>query len=220
MTSKLTQSRALLAFSVVMLQVGLALLVFGVACMGGSSDKSHDVVISSVTSLNPSATPITGPVNSSPPARMIIQSIKVDAPIMTLGRDANLALEVPDYQNSRNPGAVVGWYNVFPVPGSGSNAIFAGHVTFDGRAVFYHLDQVSPGDTVKIVTEDGKTLVYQVFENLTVDPSRVDVLNATKEDTITLITCGGGDFIYVPGEEFGGHYPGRIVVRARLMQVA
>jgi LPXTG-site transpeptidase (sortase) family protein len=218
MKSKLTQSRALLAFSVVMLQVGITLLVFGVACMGGSSDKSHDVVISSVSA--PSATAITGPVNSSPPARIVIQSIKVDAAIMTLGRDRNLALEVPDYQNSRNPGAVVGWYNVFPTPGAGSNAIFAGHVTFDGRAVFYHLDQVSPGDTVTIMTEDGKTLVYRVFENLTVDPSRVDVLNPTGEDIVTLITCGGGDFIEVPGEQFGGHYPNRVVVRARLAQVA
>jgi len=199
---------------------GLTLLLSS-GCFSGSTEVPP---ATTVITLAPSPTPTpTEPpnriVNTSLPARLVIESIGVNAPVMELGLDSRRAPEVPDYTNSSSPRSVVAWYDFGALPGQGSNAIFAGHVTFDGVGVFYYLDSVSPGDTVKVITQDGKTLVYQVFDTLVVDPSRADLLNPTNDDILTVITCGGGTFIPVPGEAFGGHYPGRVVLRAKLSQV-
>lgn len=200
---------------------GLALLL-STACLSGSSEAPSPTA-TAVVQPSPTPVPTEAPnriVNTSPAARIFIDSIGASAPIMELGLDANRVPEVPDYSNSRTPGALVAWYDFTAIPGQGSNAVFAGHVTFDGPGVFYYLDRVSPGDTVRVITEDGKTMIYQVFDTLVVDPSRVDLLSPTDEDIVTVITCGGGNFISVPGEAYGGHYPGRVVLRAKLMQVA
>lgn len=217
MISKLAQTRGFHVLSLVLIAGGLVALAFGLACQGGGSgDKS--VVISSVTAPSPAA---NGPrvVNNSPATRLQIDSLGVNAPIMTLGLDANRVPEVPNYQNTSNAAAVVAWYDFSAVPGAGSNAVFAGHVTWDGRAVFYKLDQMKPGDTVKVGTQDGKTLIYEVYENLLVPPTRVDLLGPTDTNILTLITCGG-EFTTNRNDPFGGQYDNRVVVRARLLNVA
>lgn len=221
MTLDPTQRRYTPGLRFLFLLGGLALLL-STACLSGSSEAPSPTA-TAVAQPSPSPTPTEAPnriVNTSPAARIVIESIGASAPIMELGLDANRVPEVPDYSNSRTPGALVAWYDFSAIPGQGSNAVFAGHVTFDGPGVFYYLDRVSPGDTVKVITQDGKTLIYQVFDTLVVDPSRVDLLNPTSEDIITVITCGGGSFVSVPGAQYGGYYPGRVVLRAKLMQVA
>ena len=218
MISKLAQTRGFHVLSLVLIVGGLVALAFGLACQGGGSDDSNSVVISSVTGPSPTATGSLI-VNNSPATRLQIDSIGVNAPIMTLGLDANRVPEVPNYQNTSNAAAVVAWYDFSAVPGSGSNAVFAGHVTWDGRAVFYKLDQLKPGDTVKVGTQDGKTLVYQVYENLLVPPTRVDLLAGTDTNIVTLITCGG-QFTSDRSDPFGGQYDDRVVIRARLLNVA
>jgi len=157
----------------------------------------------------PTPAPVA-PVNNG--TRLIVEALGIDAPVITLGLDANAIPEVP------LTGYEVAWYNFSAAPGTSSNAVFSGHVTWGGGkpAVFYYLPQLSPGSTIKVVTADGIVLTYEVFKNVLVSETDVWVMAPTSEPIITLITCGG---TWVPdsSERFGGDYTGRTVVQARLV---
>ncbi len=217
--------------------LGIALLVTGIALLfasikglrggeaatpPGPSPTSVLVYISTVTPTQSSPTPVPTPVNSSPPARLLIPSIDVDGPVITLGLSPDGIPQVPDRTNAQRPGWVVAWYDFSAVPGSGGNAVFSGHVTWDrAPAIFWSLGTLSLGDTIKVVTRDGKELIYKVINNFLVDandPEAVKVMSPTKEDIITIITCGG-TFLPNPSDPYGGSYTHRVVVRAALERV-
>ncbi len=170
----------------------------------------------------PSPTPMPRVVNDQPPTRIVIPAIRVDAEVMVLGMDSQAVPQVPDRTNSPHPGAVVAWYDFSALPGRGSNAVFAGHVTWNrAPAVFWALGELSPGDQVRVVVRDGRQLVYQVTETFMVDPAQPDairVMYPTNEDVVTLITCGG-TFVPDRASPLGGDYSHRVVVRAKLMGV-
>ncbi len=168
------------------------------------------------------APPASAPPSSPPPIardvpyRMIAESIGVDAPVVTFGMDANGVPQVP------LNGGDIAWYNFTAEPGTGSNAVFAGHVNWNrAAAVFGRIKNLKPGDTVKLVAKDGTELVYSVSDNFLVDPAdpaAIEVMAGTPTDTITLITCGG---TWVPdaSERFGGDYTNRVIVRATLVSI-
>jgi len=146
---------------------------------------------------------------------MVIERLGVDAPIITLGLDANALPDVP------NGPDVVAWYNFSARPGQGSNAVFSGHVdwTVNGQpvtGVFWGLRDLEEGDVVKLLLEDGGELEYRVTDNVGIahdDPDGVKVMDETPDDVITLVSCGG---IWVAdgSNPLGGNYTHRIVVRA------
>jgi len=164
------------------------------------------------------AVPTTPLPDVAAPVRMIIEKIGMDAPIITMGLDANRWPEVP-----YDP-YVVTWYDFSAKPGQGSNAVFAGHVdwTVNGQpvtGVFWGLRQLVEGDVVKILREDGSELQYRVTHSLAVDyndPDGVKVMYGTPNDVITLISCGG---TWVPdsSDPLGGNYTHRVVIRAELV---
>jgi LPXTG-site transpeptidase (sortase) family protein len=149
------------------------------------------------------------------PMRMVIEKMGVDAPIITLGLDANRLPEVPNGPDT------VAWYDFSAKPGQGSNAVFSGHVdwTVNGQpvtAVFWGLGELEEGDVVKLLLEDGSELQYRVTDNVTIkydDPDAVNVMDKTPTDVITLVSCGG---TWVPDRSapLGGNYTHRVVVRA------
>ena len=145
---------------------------------------------------------------------ILIPRIGVDATVNSFGLDSNFVPEVP-----RN-GQEVAWYDWSSEPGTGSNAVLAGHVTWGGAGVFYDLDQLSGGDQILLRSDDGTELSYTVEENFLIDPndpSSLAVMAPTNDDTITVITCGGA---YSPtGGQFGGYYSDRRIVRATPNQV-
>lgn len=161
----------------------------------------------------PAIVPIEPPLGSTP-FQLIIPRIGVDATVNAFGLDSNLIPEVP-----RN-GQEVAWYDWSSEPGTGSNAVLAGHVTWSGAGVFYELDQLSSGDQILLRSGDGAELSYTVEETFLVDPndpSSLAVMSPTDDDTITIITCVG---TYSPtGGQFGGQYSDRRIVRATLSQV-
>lgn len=173
----------------------------------------------------PTATPEPepGPGYAAPPPplrdqpyRMVIDKIGVNAGVFTYGLDANQVPEVP--LNAWD----VAWYDFSAQPGTGSNAVFAAHVTWSGPAVFYHLDALLPGDEVTLVGDDGTRLTYTVTESYLVDPNdpaSLQVMHGTDKDMITLITCGGS-FFYTGDPVFGGDYTNRQIVRGVLQEVA
>jgi LPXTG-site transpeptidase (sortase) family protein len=161
----------------------------------------------------PSPTPApAGPPLKDAPFRMVIDRIGVNAPVNPYGLDAARVPQVP--LNAYE----VAWYNFSAKPGTGSNAVFAGHVTWSGQAVFYLLDTLAPGDTVRLIGEDGTQLTYTISETYMVDPNdpaSLSVMAPTPADVITIITCDGS-FFYTGDPVFRGDYTNRRIVRGVL----
>jgi len=149
------------------------------------------------------------------PLRMVIGSLNVDAPVITLGMDSAGIPQVP------LNGGDVAWYDFSHKPGEGSNAVFAGHINWEGKlGVFGKLSEMKKGDTVKLVADDGRVFTYEVFENFSVDPkdpASLKVMAPTEKDIVTLITCGG-TWIPNPSQRFGGDYTDRTIVQAQLVR--
>jgi LPXTG-site transpeptidase (sortase) family protein len=171
-------------------------------------------------------TPTPGPVN--PPLgdtgyNIVIDKINVNAPVHKYGIDpatigGDPTPEVPTGADARE---VVAWYDFSARPATGGNAVFSGHVTWFGPAVFYNLGAMETGDVVRLVNHDGTQVVYTVTEVFLVDasdPNAVTVMYETNRDMITIITCGG-DYSPTGDPVFGGRYSHRVVVRGDLEAV-
>lgn len=147
------------------------------------------------------------------PYRLVIEKLGVDAPVAPFGLDENAIPLVPF------EAGLVAWYNFSSYPGSGDNAVFAGHKTWRGEAVFFRLEELSSGDEIILRGEDGAELVYRVSQMAVVDSSdrsATEWMQATGTDTITLITCGGERFY--TDTLAGADYTHRVLVRADLVR--
>jgi LPXTG-site transpeptidase (sortase) family protein len=210
--------------------IGIGLLGFAAFSAFGGGGPTAEVLVHLTASLSPTATPVPitaaltpTPVPTPPlgdnPYTMVIDKIGVDAPVEAFGLDANQVPEVPTGPGQA-PGQIVAWYNFSAKPGTGSNAVFAGHVTWNGAAVFYHLTSVAVGDEIKLEGQDGSVLTYKISDIFDVDPSdpnSIQVMAASSTDEITIITCDGTT-THVGGT-FGVEYNKRLVIRAGLQQV-
>lgn len=174
----------------------------------------------------PSPTPAPTPVAAPPgpafvrtpyippgrePYRLVIDSIGINAPVTAEYTDARGIPQVP-----RN-GWEVAWYAFSAQPGTGDNAVFAGHVTWNGVAVFYNLNNLGVGDQIRLEGDDGTTLLYTVTDAFLIspdDPNAVSVMRPTGYDSITLISCEGS--FYSDGAF--GDYTDRRVIRASLIE--
>lgn len=144
---------------------------------------------------------------------LVIDKIGVNAPVAPYGLAEDGTPEVP-YE-----GGVVAWYTFSAFPGTGENAVFAGHYTWNGDAVFRNLGDLAIGDPVVLRGADGRQLIYRVSDNQIVDPAldtARDWMASTGTNVITLITCAG-DHFELPGTVAGGGYTHRQVVRAEFV---
>ncbi len=204
--------------------IGLALLGLGLASLGGTSGAPAPgpAVIDITPSPTPeprtptpapTPTPVPAPPLGDQPYRMVIAKLGVDAPVDAFGLDSN---NVPQVPTGANANKIVAWYDFSAKPGIGSNAVFAGHVTWNGPGVFYNLTSLGAGDEIQLVGSDGKQLLYKVSNVYSVDPTdpeSLTVMHATPEDVITIITCDG-TYVDTNDPVFGGEYSNRLVVRA------
>ena len=129
------------------------------------------------------------PMGASEPDRLVVPAIDVDVDVMDLGLTDAGVLEVP-------PEAFpAGWYTGSPSPGELGPAIVAGHVSWNGTpGVFERLDELSPGDLVSIVREDGSTARFAVSRIRTYpqDDFPTDaVYGDIDHPGLRLITCAG-----------------------------
>ena len=90
-------------------------------------------------------------------------------------------------------------------PGQDGNLVLSAHNDIFGE-IFRHLDELQPGDEI-IVYSNIRSYTYVVTDTVVVDPLAVEVLNQTKNPTITLISC----YPYLVNDQ-------RIVVKGRLQQ--
>lgn len=226
--------RVLMACGSLSFLAGLVLLGAGAVSLfagGDSPPRGPAVVDLGVDNafLNPaprSATPTPKPSGPTPtpvpplgdePYQMVIDSLGVDAPVGAYGLDDQSVPKVPTGDDAAD---VVAWYNFSAKPGTGSNAVFAGHVTWFGQAVFYNLTSIQAGDTIRLKNDKGVELVYTVSDVFSVDASDPDsrsVMWGTDKDVITIITCDG-TFTDTNDPVFGGEYSNRLVVRGDLTE--
>jgi LPXTG-site transpeptidase (sortase) family protein len=152
-----------------------------------------------VPQTNPNLTKLSG--ND----RIIISKFGIDAPLnlKTVGSDGQMpdpdtADDVVLYDFSAWPGLGGG-------PGTGGNAVLAGHVD-SGRkackngtvkppcqAVFWDVNKLKTGDEIEIKV-NGQSFKYSVKANQAVSATTgpwEQIVSSTAEETITLITCGG-----------------------------
>lgn len=204
----------------------LVLAIGGIAYAGyeftrpqGGDAQVQSSAVEVVTSPLP-ATPIPSAVPTPTPAptpffagrsyQMTIDKLGVSAPVVTEGMDANQVPIVP------LEGDVVAWYDFTAQPGTAGNAVFAGHKTWNGPAIFYDLDQLQRGDTIRLTGEDGAELDYTVTDSFTVnenDPNAVSVMAPTNSAVMTIITCDGTRY-YTGDPVFGHDYTERRIIRA------
>ncbi|MEV6678167.1 class F sortase [Streptomyces erythrochromogenes] len=143
--------------------------------------------------------------------RIRIPTINVDAPVMTVGLDAEGWIDAPPPQD-RN---LAGWYLNGISPGQQGSAVIVGHVdNAQGPAVFYGLGSVKPGNRIEVQRYDERTAVFEVygvevFSKEAFPGSRV--YGDTGHAELRVITCGGG-------YSKAGGYDGNVVVFARMVE--
>ncbi|MGW2030727.1 MULTISPECIES: class F sortase [Streptomyces] len=148
----------------------------------------------------------------SPVQRVRIPAIRVDAPVVQVGLDADGWVAAPPPEN---PG-LAGWFTGAVSPGEKGTAVIVGHVdNKQGPAVFYGLGALKKGNQVEVLRQDGRTAVFEiygveVFEKKNFPGDRVYGSKGAPE--LRVITCGGG-FSKQNG------YDGNVVVFARLAAV-
>jgi sortase A len=151
--------------------------------------------------------PLPIATSSFVPAELVIQKVRILAPIEVKGIDANNVMEAPDRAMD------AAWYRFTARPGAGSNAVFSGHLDFGhlgNPAVFWHLDQLVRGDLIEVVSPQQTEIHYRVTQtwDYTVRTMPMaSVLATDRVDEVTLITCAGTF-------ASGLGYDHRLVVRA------
>lgn len=128
------------------------------------------------------------PVPTSPPATILISSIKVHRPVEQVGIDRSGAMSVP------NNIWDAGWYEYGPVPGAPGDAVIDGHSGYpDAPLIFGRLDRLRKGDQIVIVSADGSRRLFLV-STVAVWPARAHppgLFAITGPPRLTLITCTG-----------------------------
>ncbi|MCX4529455.1 MULTISPECIES: class F sortase [unclassified Streptomyces] len=143
--------------------------------------------------------------------RVRIPAIRVDAPVMTVGLDAQGWIDAPPPQDPN----LAGWYLNGISPGQRGSAVIVGHVdNAQGPAVFYGLGSLRKGNHIEVERYDGRTAVFEVygvevFSKESFPGARV--YGDTGHPELRVITCGGG-YSKAKG------YDGNVVVFARMVQ--
>jgi len=170
--------------------------------------------VTAATAVQPTAAPTPDhwwkplPTATAPfqPALLVIEKLRVMAPIEVKGVDARNVMEAPDRP------ADAAWYRFTARPGSGGNAVFSGHRDFGQPAtpaVFWHLDQLGPGDAIAVVSDRQTQILYRVVRTWDYSVTSIpmeQVLAADPGDAVTVITTSG--------TYLRGGYDHRLVVRA------
>jgi hypothetical protein len=124
---------------------------------------------------------------SSPPDRIKIARIRLNAPVSALDAGTGLA----------GPGdpATAGWFAQGPAPGDPGPAVVIGHLDSNrGPAVFWRLGELRVGDEVVVSRSDGSSVRFLVRRLARYSRSSFpssEVFGTRTSPELRLITCGG-----------------------------
>ncbi|MGK5632792.1 class F sortase [Streptomyces sp. URMC 123] len=129
---------------------------------------------------------------SSEPNRVRIPAIGVDAPLTSLGVDAEGWVESPPAEEKN----LAGWFRDAVTPGEQGTAVLVGHVdNKQGPVVFYSLGALKKGQQVEVQRQDGRTAVFETYGVEVFDKDAFPaekVYGDTGKPELRVITCGGG----------------------------
>jgi hypothetical protein len=186
------RGRMLTGVAWVVLLLGLWLWGRGVTDVGLSSPTTGDAAAVG-RPLGVSLPAAHRPVAAAKPQRIDVPALRVQAPVVARGLDGSGAVDPPPYGQA----GVVGWYGAGAKPGERGTALFVGHVDTETRpAVFFHLSETKPGDTVRVVRDDGSVAMFTVDDVKVISRDRFDAARAygphhRDRAELRLITCGG-----------------------------
>lgn len=136
----------------------------------------------------PRSFPVLDP---SRPQRVSIPSIKVQAPILEVGRAADGSIGVPPL-NRHNE---AGWFSGGPTPGQFGPALIVGHAdTRTGPSVFHDLTKLKPGQRIEVLRADRSIAVFEVNSVEHFNKGRLPVRRVYGDysrPSLRLMTCGG-----------------------------
>jgi LPXTG-site transpeptidase (sortase) family protein len=146
----------------------------------------------------------------SKPKRLVVESLKIDSIIESVGIEKDGSLETPKTWMS------VGWYEKGAMPGQEGNLLLNAHYddNYGRPAAFWQLKNINLGDKVVVVDAYGRRYGYKVVSYDLIginDSSRLEVFKSDKSAKITLITCGG---VWIPGK---ATYDKRLVIKGELI---
>lgn len=131
---------------------------------------------------------VEAPILTSPPVRLLVDSLNIHPPVESLGLDRSGALDTP------NNIWDVGWYNAGPVPGAPGDAVIDGHAGYPGQPlIFGRLDKIQRGAQVVVVLADGSQQVFAVdsVASFPLGSMPPDMFTPYGPARLTLITCDG-----------------------------
>lgn len=143
--------------------------------------------------------------------RPLVQSL-TNIPVPTPGPEQAIRIQVPAIgvdapvvqgdgweQLKKGVGQHIGTTD----PGKAGNLVLSAHNDIFGE-IFRDLDQLNPGDEIILFTNQ-RSYTYTVVDSQVVEPTAVEVMQPTKQATVTLISC----YPYLVDDQ-------RIVITARL----
>lgn len=139
--------------------------------------------------LVPSATSVVV-ASSSPPMRLQIPALNIDATVQHVGINAKGNMGVP------NNFTDVGWYKYGTTPGQLGSAVVDGHVSngLSLPGVFKNLHEIKKGDDVYVVAADGSSMHFVVTDIQVYsyrDAPTDLIFKRSDRVRLNLITCDG-----------------------------
>ncbi len=149
--------------------------------------------------LQPKSTPTPRPTPRVPaqsaPERIVAPSIRLDAPVVTVGwmaqeRNGNW------FSQWETASYAAGFHRDSALPGHIGNTVISGHHNIEGK-VFEHLVDLTPGDLV-ILYADGREYRYRVEDKFILREAGVPLeqrrqnalwIAPTRDERLTLVTC-------------------------------
>ncbi|MGB8994721.1 MAG: class F sortase [Pseudonocardiaceae bacterium] len=170
------------------LMLGLALII-----AAGVGSATRVTVAPQVGAVPPAAqqAPQPGPTATSVeiPHRLMLPSLRVDAPIVPVSTLPRGGLAVPADPD------VLGWWQGGTRPGSGQGTVVIdGHVdtAVDGPGALFHLRELRPGDPVVLSTDHGpRTYVVAALRSFVKADLPAEVFASSGQPRLVIITCGG-----------------------------
>jgi Sortase domain len=137
--------------------------------------------------------PVTAitPLAASTPTQLRIDAIDATSTLVPLGLNADQTIAVPPVSQPQQ----ASWYKFGPTPGAIGPAVILGHINGNGKqGVFAKLNELKPGDQVKVTRADGKTAVFTVKKLQQVPKAQFPtqaIYGDTSDAELRLISCTG-----------------------------
>lgn len=125
--------------------------------------------------------------DSSPAIKPPTEDINAAIGIMKIPK-IDLKVAIGEGVDNNTLKYAVGHFKGTAMAGEKGNFCVAGHRSYTYSEYFNRLDELKEGDDIIVQTKKGE-FTYKIYEKKVVEPTEVSVLNATKDATITLVTC-------------------------------